>query len=316
MTRDNKLIHLGTITDYQITLQTVATDKDSGTHFMKPGTSSVIVDKVTYHGIEEFGNYTLKSYLVDADTGEMIVDASGNEVSVTTELQLMKDDGKIDVELAFDSTNLGGKTIVVFEELYNADGERVSSHMDLLDSNQTVSIPGIGTTIADVTIGKDNPKEGIIYLKDTVSYNGLTAGVEYTMTGTLMNKATGEAFNGAKPVTKKFTPAASSGTIDIEFEVSASLLSGKTVVAFESCSKDGVEVAVHADINDENQTYEYHGPELHTTATDEEGDHTASASEQLKIIDKVQYRNLTVGKEYELKGTLHIKNADGSDAGT
>ena len=316
VTRDNKLIHLGTITDYQITLQTVATDKDSGTHFMKPGTSSVIVDKVTYHGIEEFGNYTLKSYLVDADTGEMIVDASGNEVSVTTELQLMKDDGKIDVELAFDSTNLGGKTIVVFEELYNADGERVSSHMDLLDSNQTVSIPGIGTTIADVTIGKDNPKEGVIYLKDTVSYNGLTAGVEYTMTGTLMNKATGEPFNGAKPVTKKFTPAASSGTIDIEFEVSASLLSGKTVVAFESCSKDGVEVAVHADINDENQTYEYHGPELHTTATDEDGDHTASASEQLKIIDKVQYKNLTVGKEYELKGTLHIKNADGSDAGT
>ena len=54
VTRDNKLIHLGTITDCQITLQTVATDKESGTHYMKSSPSSVIIDKVTYHGIEEF----------------------------------------------------------------------------------------------------------------------------------------------------------------------------------------------------------------------------------------------------------------------
>ena len=104
------------------------------------------------------GNYTVKSYLVDSETTEPIVDATGREVSVTTNLQLTKADGKIDVELSFDSTNLGGKQIVVFEELYNAKGERVSSHMDPLDSNQTVTIPGIGTKIADVTAGKDDPK--------------------------------------------------------------------------------------------------------------------------------------------------------------
>ena len=67
-------------------------------------------------------------------------------------------------------------------------------------------------------------KDRVIYLKDTVSYNGLIAGTEYTMTGTLMDKATGAPFAGAEPVTKAFTPRVSSGTVEIEFEVDAAQL--------------------------------------------------------------------------------------------
>ena len=43
------------------------------------------------------------------------------------------------------------------------------------------------------------------------------------------------------------------------------LLAGKTTVVFESLSKEGKELAVHADIDDEGQTV--HWPEIHTTAT-------------------------------------------------
>ena len=316
VTRDNKLIHLGTITDYRISLATVAADKESGTHYLKPGTSSAVVDEVAYHEVEEFGTYTLKTYLVDSETGETVIDGNGREVSVTNTLQINKKDGSTTVELSFNSSNLGGRELVVFEELYDSSGKRVASHTDLLDSNQTIIIPGIGTTIADVTAGKENPEEGKIYLKDTVKYTGLMTGREYVMTGTLMNKATGDPFAGAEPVSKTFKPRTSSGTVEIEFVVNASELSGKTVVAFESCTKDGIEVAVHADINDEKQTYEYHGPEIHTTATDGDGDHTSPAFETAVITDKVQYKNLTAGLEYELHGTLHIKNADGLDEGT
>ena len=49
------------------------------------------------------------------------------------------------------------------------------------------------------------------------------------------------------------------------FEFDASAIAGTTVVAFESMEYKGIEVAVHADIEDENQTV--YIPDVHTTAT-------------------------------------------------
>ena len=316
ITRDQKLVDLGTITDYKVTLKTVATDKASGTNYAKPGTSTVIVDKVSYSGLEEFGTYTLKSYLVDSESEEPILDANGNEVKREQSFNLTRISGNVEVNFSFNSSNLGGRTVVVFEELYDAEGNLVSSHKDRLDENQTIIFPGIRTTLADVTAGKQNPVEGKIYLSDKVEYIGLTPGREYVMTGTLMDKATGRPFEGAEPVSMTFRPNGQNGTVAIEFVVDASALSGKTVVAFETCSSDGTEIAIHADINDTDQTYEYHGPEIHTTATDGNGNHSASAYENLVITDRVSYKNLTAGTEYTVIGTLHIRNSDGTDEGT
>ena len=89
---------------------------------------------------------------------------------------------------------------------------------------------------------------GEVTLSDTVYYENLkTDGTEYTVTGTLMLKSTGEALVGAdgNPVTagKTFRPKQRSGEVELQFAFDGSLLAGEDVVAFESLVSGGVEVA-------------------------------------------------------------------------
>jgi len=104
------------------------------------------------------------------------------------------------------------------------------------------------------------PKE--VKLKDTVSYNNLIPGKEYTMTMTIHVKDKDGRDEGelkdkdGNPVTTTvtFTPEKSDGTVEVPYTVDASKLEGKDIVAFESLQKDGKEVSAHADITDNNQT--------------------------------------------------------------
>ena len=72
-------------------------------------------------------------------------------------------------------------------------------------------------------------------------------------------------------VTKEFTANNTNGSVDVEFTFDASLLAGEDVVAFESLVKDGVEVAVHADIEDEGQTVVVDNPETPGAPYDKTG---------------------------------------------
>ena len=144
-------------------------------------------------------------------------------------------------------------------------------------------------------------------LTDTVWYENLEPGREYTIEGTLMDKSTGEPLTDAdgNPATASttFTARTSSGTVELEFTFKVNYVRHVSIVAFESLLEDGVEVAVHADIEDEDQTV--HVPEIGTTATDSEtGGHVALADESVTIVDTVEYQNLLPGQTYQLVGTL------------
>ena len=95
-------------------------------------------------------------------------------------------------------------------------------------------------------------------ITDTVYYENLEVGKTYTVTGTLMVKQTGEALIDAEgnPVTAttEFECKASNGTVDVTFEFDASMLAGKTLVAFEEVTHEGVEVCAHEDIDDADQS--------------------------------------------------------------
>ncbi|WP_368265325.1 VaFE repeat-containing surface-anchored protein, partial [Enterococcus innesii] len=54
--------------------------------------------------------------------------------------------------------------------------------------------------------------------------------------------------------TLTFIADKANGTKDLEFVVNASVLKGQTIVVFEKLFRDGIEVAAHADINDDNQS--------------------------------------------------------------
>ncbi|MDY3239042.1 MAG: VaFE repeat-containing surface-anchored protein, partial [Anaerovoracaceae bacterium] len=96
-----------------------------------------------------------------------------------------------------------------------------------------------------------------VTIVDTVTYENLTPGKEYTLKGTLMNKDTGKALTvDGKKVTaeKTFTPEKKSGTVKMTFNFDARDLEGVDIVVFEKLYLGSKLVAKHTDINDEGQT--------------------------------------------------------------
>jgi LPXTG-motif cell wall-anchored protein len=122
-----------------------------------------------------------------------------------------------------------------------------------------VSLPGIHTTATDAADGDHEATAADkVTITDRVEWSGLVKGREYTVTGTLMDKSTGERVTGKDggPVTASatFTADAESGSTDVTFEFDGSALAGHDVVAFETITHDGRTVATHADLEDEGQT--------------------------------------------------------------
>ncbi len=77
-------------------------------------------------------------------------------------------------------------------------------------------------------------------------------------------------------------------------------------VVFETLKYKGKEIANHRDINDDNQTLRH--PEIKTEAhSAESGTNTGAPSKEEKIIDKVKYKNLIIGKKYKVTGVLMDK---------
>ena len=162
-------------------------------------------------------------------------------------------------------------------------------------------------------------------VEDEVSYKNLATGREYTVTGTLMDSATGEPLTDAdgNPVTAStsFEPEDTEGKVKVTFSVDTSTLSNKKLVVFEKLEADGNVIARHEELTDEGQTVEVIPPEIKTSAADgADGDKEVTADGKATIVDTVKYTGLVPGTEYELQGTLMdaetggaLKGADGKD---
>jgi len=115
-----------------------------------------------------------------------------------------------------------------------------------------------------------------ITITDTVSYANLTPGKEYKIVGVLMDKSTGKAFkvNGETVISEvTFTPEKSNGKVEVEFTFDGSSITKETeLVVFETLYRDGVEIATHADLEDEGQTVTVKVPETPKTSTPKTGD--------------------------------------------
>lgn len=118
--------------------------------------------------------------------------------------------------------------------------------------------PTLKTTATDKVDGdKTLASSGPVTITDKVCYTNLKQGREYALSGTLMDKATGGPLMiEGKPVTasKTFTPEGADGCENVDFTIDGSMLVGKTTVVFERLEHDTQTIAVHTDINDEDQT--------------------------------------------------------------
>lgn len=173
-------------------------------------------------------------------------------------------------------------------------------------------IPSVKTTATDKTDGtKEMHTSKSVTIQDKVEYKDLQVGKEYTLKGKLMDKETNKPLvvNG-KEVTAEtnFTPKEANGSITLDFTFDATGLEEKEVVVFEELLKDGKVVTTHADINDKGQTVKFVKPSVKTTATNKaDGSKELDASKSVTIQDKVEYKDLIVGKEYVVKGKLMDK---------
>ena len=292
---------------------TLKDDQGSKTVDAKPIT---LVDTVSYKNLKPGTEYTVSGRLMDKDTGDELSPA----VTATTKFTPTSANGTVDIKFTLDASKLGGKKVVAFEKV-SEGGNVVASHEDINDEGQTVTIkkptppappastPKIGTTLKDDQGSKEVEAKQVT-LVDTVKYTNLKVGKEYTVSGRLMDKETGNELSPAVTATTKFTPTATEGTVDIKFTLDASKLGGKKVVAFEKVSDGTAEVAVHEDINDEGQTVTVKkpvpNPTIGTTLKDDQGAKEVEPK-QITLVDTVKYTNLIVGKEYEVSGRLMDK---------
>ena len=145
-----------------------------------------------------------------------------------------------------------------------------------------------------------------VTIEDVVEYEGLKKGQKYKLTGTLMDKKTGEPILvDEKPVISEteFTAKKSSGSVKVTFTFDATSLKGKTTVVFEELYQDEMQLAVHTDINDEDQTIYF--PEIKTTAKDADTNSNIScAKEEITLVDTVSFKGLVPNQKYEVTGTL------------
>ena len=132
-----------TITERIITMHTTATDKVTGEKTIKADNKVTIVDTVTLDGLEKGVKYTLKGWeMVKSENAELLVKGK----RVENDLTFTAEDSKMEVqiEFIFNASELGGKELVTFEELYdvtNPDNPiKVAEHKDIKDEGQTVTI--------------------------------------------------------------------------------------------------------------------------------------------------------------------------------
>ena len=290
-------------------IHTTAADQKTGINHTESEEQATIVDTVLYSHLLPGKEYTVKGTLMNKKTGEAIL-INGEEVTVETTFTAEKSEGSVDVIFTFDASAIAPTTVVAFEHL-EYKGIEIAVHEDIEDEDQTVYIPEIGTTALgqDTEDHIEKAKEDAVIV-DTVEYKGLEVGREYTMTGTLVDKETGEAITDAEgneiTTSEIFVAEEKDGSIDITFKFDSFALAGKSLVAFESLTTEGKEVAVHADLTDEGQTVRI--PEIHTTATDKvTGDHDGVVAKETTVLDEVFYKNLILGKEYTVSGKLMVK---------
>ncbi len=309
VSENEQLIEITAVNDRIPELKTTATINEEKEVFADE--VFTLVDTVEYQHLIPNKEYVLKGTLMDKSTGKELIINSETITAITTFIPT-EPSGIATVEFTFDSEYITEDTdIVVFESLYK-DGKELAVHADIEDEGQTVKIrvPEIKTT-ATVDGEKEICATEVFTLTDTVEYKSLIPNKEYTLKGILMDKTTGKelVINGETVTAETvFIPTEPSGTATVEFTFDSKYIKADTdIVVFETLYYDEKELVVHADINDEGQTVKVKVPEIKTTANIG-GEKEITAKDEITIDDIVEYRNLTVGKEYKIVGTLMDKS--------
>ena len=291
-------------------IKTTAKDKKDGGKDLLAGKKETIVDKVSYTNLIIGRKYKVSGKLMNKETGKPVLD-NGKEVTAEKEFTAETSNGFVNLEFTFNATALAGKTVVVFEDVYQ-DKIKVATHTEITDKEQSIYIPKIGTKLT----GKNTDEKEFhafdkIELRDTMKYENLIKGKVYYAKGEVINKKTGKTLQKAEG---NFIADEESGEVSLDFTINAKDLKGSELVCFEEIYTIDDEgnsdklVALHKDINDKGQTVKIVEPKIGTQATADNGKKEVTEKKEITITDKVAYQDLIIGKEYTIKGKLMDKS--------
>ena len=269
--RNNLVIDLGTLTDEyekEISIHTTATSKD-GEKTILAGKEVTIVDTVKLDGLTKGTKYQLKGWqMLKEENAELIIDGK----CVENDYTFIAGDEAMKVEIAytFNASELGGKNLVTFEELYDLSNPeepvKVVEHKDIEDDGQTVLITEriikIHTTATDKDGNKELEAGKDVTIIDTVTLEGLEVGTQYRLVGwQMLKEESAELLINGKRVESDYMFTADSETMKVEvaFTFDATSLDGKQLVTFEelydlSNPDEPKKVTEHKDIEDKGQT--------------------------------------------------------------
>lgn len=216
---------------------------------------------------------TIKGLKIDRETGEKITGAlfglfSNNEAEFTEETAIFTAESNEEGIFTFENVPYGEYIVCELKPAtgYLPNGE--SYPMTISENKEVVEINVLNDKIPELktTAAIDGKKEftvnGDVTIDDVVSYKHLVPGKEYTVKGILMDKATGKPFLvDGKEITSEvtFTAEKANSEVTVSFTFDGSVITKETeIVVFEALYREGTEIAVHADIEDEGQTVTIH----------------------------------------------------------
>lgn len=275
-----------------------------GDKFLAPGEK--ITDTIGYTGLIPGVEHTATGELYTVVDGK----AAGTGITAETTFTPETSAGQVKVTFTLPKTFPTGQTVVVYEDLTVA-GKVIATHRNPTDEGQTVYVPEIRTQATDQTDGDKTVFPGGTVI-DKVSYSGLHIGKTYTVTGELMEKVGTKQVHTGIFGKATFVAKTSAGSVDVAFKIPASFEIGRTLVAFETVSYEGRTIAIHADINDVDQTV--YVPSVGTSAVDQaDGDKFLTPGGT--VVDTILYAGLTPGVEHTATGELMVV-VDGKATGT
>lgn len=228
-----------------------------------PWEKTVIKDSVKVINIQPGEEYRLKGVLMDQETGEILRGGGlkdGNPLEAEYVFTGTEPEMTTDMVFEFDASPFAGRTVVVYEYLYQND-VLISEHTDPEDEKQQFRIiePEMGTTAISPETGSHEAAAGEnTVIHDQVLYSGIIPGT-YILKGVLMDRETGEPLLvGGEKITaeKELNISEAEGKVIMEFVLDASELDGREAVVFEYLYRKGYQepAASHEDITDSGQT--------------------------------------------------------------
>ena len=113
-----------------------------------------IIDTVTLDGLEIGTKYQLVGWqMIKDENAELIINGERveNDYTFTADSESME----VQIAFTFDASELGGKELVTFEELYDLSNPdeptKVTEHKDIEDDGQTVTITEVPETPEEPT---------------------------------------------------------------------------------------------------------------------------------------------------------------------